>query len=510
MAKKLKSWQGWLLFCGSMVVVFVLGLLVSSLMQRRAEVASVFNNKRTVFEDSIIAQNEKFKQDYPREYETWAMTEDTTFRSMYNGSQETDELADRPEMVILWAGYAFSRNYNTPRGHKHCIEDLRKILRTGTPGLDGDGDMQPATCWTCKGPDVPRMMRELSDSKSVFAPANYYAGKWSELGNEIVNSVGCSDCHDARTMDLRPARPAIYEAWQRAGKDLTKASHQEMRSLVCAQCHTEYYFIKPDDPNNPGKANYLMFPQDKGMTCEAAEEYYDSIGFYDYIHPLSKTPILKAQHPGYEMALQGIHGQRGVSCADCHMPYKQEGGVKFSDHRITSPLANIDRTCQTCHREDAEVLRQNVYERQQKTRESRTKLEKQLAAAHIEAKFAWEKGATDEEMKPVLQLIRSSQWRWDYAFASHGASFHAPQEVQRLFSDGLVQAQEARLQLSKILARHGYIDNVPMPDISTEEKAQEYIGLDMPTLKEKKQRFLDEIVPKWLDDAKKNGKLIEI
>ena len=66
MAKKLKSWQGWLLFCGSMVVVFVLGLLVSSLMQRRAEVASVFNNKRTVFEDSIIAQNEKFKQDYEK------------------------------------------------------------------------------------------------------------------------------------------------------------------------------------------------------------------------------------------------------------------------------------------------------------------------------------------------------------------------------------------------------------------------------------------------------------
>ena len=109
MAKTLKKWQGWLLFGGSMVVVFLLGLLVSSLMERRAEVASVFNNKRTVFEDEIIAQNEKFKADYPREYETWAMTEDTTFRSMFNGSQETDELADRPEMVILWAGYAFSR-----------------------------------------------------------------------------------------------------------------------------------------------------------------------------------------------------------------------------------------------------------------------------------------------------------------------------------------------------------------------------------------------------------------
>ena len=103
MAKTLKKWQGWALFLCSMVVVFVLGLLVSSLMERRAEVVSVFNNKRTVFEDSIVAQNEKFKADYPREYETWAMTEDTTFRSKFNGSQETDELADRPEMVILWA-----------------------------------------------------------------------------------------------------------------------------------------------------------------------------------------------------------------------------------------------------------------------------------------------------------------------------------------------------------------------------------------------------------------------
>ena len=502
MAKQLKKWQGWALFGGSMIAVFLLGLLVSSLMERRAEVASVFNNKRTEFTDSIIAQNEKFKADYPREYETWSMTEDTTFHSMYNSSNETDELADRPEMVILWAGYAFSRQYNTPRGHKHALEDMRKILRTGNPGIDGDDDMQPATCWTCKGPDVPRMMRELGLKE-------YYAGKWSSLGHEITNTIGCSDCHDARTMDLMPARPALHEAWARVGKDVKKASHQEMRSLVCAQCHTEYYFIQKDDPQHPDMPNYLMFPQDKGLTCEAAEAYYDSIGFYDYIHPLSKTPILKAQHPGYEMALQGIHGQRGVACADCHMPYKQDGGVKFTDHHITSPLAHIDRTCQVCHRQDAEVLRQNVYDRQRMTRDSRTKLEKQLAAAHIEAKFAWEKGATEAEMKPILQLIRSSQWRWDYAFASHGASFHAPQEVQRLFSDGLVQAQEARRLISKVLAKHGYIGEVPMPDISTKAKAQAYIGLDMAGMREKKAKFMEDIVPQWISMAKESGKLLE-
>ena len=493
--KKLKKWQKWGIFGAALAAVFCLGLVVSSLMERRAEVASVFNNKRTEFTDSIIAQNEKFKADYPREYETWAMTEDTSFVSEFNSSQAVDVLEQRPEMVILWAGYAFSRNYNTPRGHKHCLDDLREILRTGNPGIDGDADMQPGTCWTCKGPDVPRMMRELGVDK-------FYHKRWSELGPEIMNTVGCSDCHDARTMDLKPARPALYEAWNRRGMDVKKATHQEMRSLVCAQCHTEYYFDKETD--------YLMFPQDKGLTLEDAEAYYDSIGFYDYIHPLSKTPILKAQHPGYEIFMQGIHGQRGVSCADCHMPYKSEGGVKFTDHHITSPLAKIDRTCQVCHREDAEVLRQNVYERQRKCTEVRDRAEKELAAAHIEAKFAFDKGATDAEMKPVQDLLRKSQWRWDYAIASHGATFHAPQEVTRLLSHSVDYALQARLLIGKILAKHGFTGDVPMPDISTKAKAQAFIGLDMNTLKAKKKKFLETIVPKWIKDAKAKGKIIEV
>ena len=114
----------------------------------------------------------------------------------------------------------------------------------------------------------------------------------------------------------------------------------------------------------------------------------------------------------------GIHGQRGVSCADCHMPYKSEGGVKFSDHHIQSPLAMIDRTCQVCHRESEETLRNNVYERQRKANEIRNRLEQELAKAHIEAKYAWDNGATEEQMKNVLALIRQAQWRWDFGVAS--------------------------------------------------------------------------------------------
>ena len=62
-----------MLFGGSMVVVFILGLLVSSLLERRAEVVSIFNNRKVKME-GIVTDNSKFAGDFPREYETWRQT----------------------------------------------------------------------------------------------------------------------------------------------------------------------------------------------------------------------------------------------------------------------------------------------------------------------------------------------------------------------------------------------------------------------------------------------------
>lgn len=489
--RKLKRWQGWALFVATMVVVFCLGLLASSIMQRRAEVASIFANKKVEIAPQE-ARNAIFQSNYPKEYETWLQTADTSFSSEFNGNKPVDVLAQRPEMVIFWAGYAFSKDYSAPRGHYYAIQDMLHTLRTGSPGVDGMDDIQPATCWACKSPDVPRMMQAMG----VEA---FYNQKWSAMGSEIVNPIGCADCHDTETMDLRISRPALIEAFGRMGKDITKATHQEMRSLVCAQCHVEYYFRKEN--------KYLTFPWDKGTSMEDVEKYYDEMDYYDYIHAISKTPILKAQHPDFEIAQLGIHAQRGVACADCHMPYMSQGGMKFSDHHIQSPLNYIDRTCQVCHRESEEVLRKNVYDRQRMANEIRNKLEKELAAAHIEAKFAWDKGATEATMKPVLRYIRQAQWRWDYGVASHGASFHAPQEVTRILSNGLERALQARLAISKVLANLGFTGDVPMPDISTKEKAQRYIGLNPEELQANKKKFLDVVVPKWVEQAKQKQRI---
>ena len=191
------------------------------------------------------------------------------------------------------------------------------------------------------------------------------------------------------------------------------------------------------------------------------------------------------------------------------MPYKSEGGVKYSDHHIMSPLAMIDRTCQVCHRESEETLRNNVYERQNKANEMRNRLEAELAKAHIEAKFAWDKGATEDQMAPVLKLLRQAQWRWDFGVASHGGAFHAPQEIQRILGNGLDRTMQARLAVSKVLAKLGYTDDVPMPDISTKEKAQQYIGLDMAAERQAKEKFLNTVVPEWIKEAKANKCLAE-
>jgi nitrite reductase (cytochrome c-552) len=235
---------------------------------------------------------------------------------------------------------------------------------------------------------------------------------------------------------------------------------------------------------------------------EAMEAYYDEYEFKDWTHTISKAPMLKAQHPDFELFQTGIHAQRGLACADCHMPYINEGGQKFTDHKIQSPLNNIANTCQVCHREETTELLANVYERQDKIKESRDKLEILLVRAHVEAGKAWELGVNEEQMTNVLQDIRHAQWRWDFVAASHGGSFHSPIESARIISSGIDIAQEARIKLARILADLDYNQEVPYPDIDTKAKAQKYIGLDAEKMNADKKRFLEEVVPEWDIKAK--------
>lgn len=483
--------KNWLLFIATVAIVLFLSILANSIINRKAESQFAYQPQVKIEENE--PRNEVWGENFPRQYQSFMKTSDTSFTSYLNGSKLRDALEENPELVVLWAGYGFSKDYNQPRGHAYAIKDIRNTLRTGGPTGPGTGPM-PSTCWTCKSPDVPRLMNEIGIKE-------FYAGKWADKGAEVVNPIGCADCHNPKTMSLQISRPALIEAFQSMGKDIENASHQEMRSLVCAQCHVEYYFNK----ELPGKEGvpYLTFPWKDGMTVEDAEAYYDKMEFKDWTHKMSKAPMLKAQHPGYELYQQGIHAKRGVSCADCHMPYKTEGGQKFTDHHIRSPLANPANSCQVCHRQDKDELISNVYDHQTKIKKTQSKLEELIVRAHVEAKKAWDLGATEEQMKSILMDIRHAQWRWDYSVASHGGSFHAPVEVSRIVSSATATAQEARVKLARLLAELGFTGKVPYPDISSKAKAQQFVGLDMEKLKKEKEEFKENLIPKWLEEAKK-------
>lgn len=483
-----RPWIGWALFVGTMAIVFVLGLLAASIVQRRTE-ANLMNMPRYNINE-YEPRNQAWGLAFPREYQTYSQMSDTNFRSKYGGSAFRDLLEEDPRIVILFAGYPFSKDFNQARGHVYSVVDVYNTLRTGTPKDELDGP-QNSSCWTCKSPDVARMFSQM-------APADFYKTKWSAMLSEIVNPIGCANCHDPKDMSLRLFQVPLVEAYERVGKNVKASTLNQMRSLVCAQCHVEYYF--------KGDGKYVVFPWDKGLNVEDIEKYYDEYGFTDWVHPLSKAPIIKAQHPDYELFQHSIHFQRGVSCADCHMPYVTEGSQKITDHKVQSPLNNMEASCMVCHKQSKEELLRNVYDRQDKVFQQKIVLEDLLVKAHIEAKFAWDKGATETMMQPVLKLIRQAQWRWDFVAASHGASFHAPLESMRIIADGIDKASEARLQLARVLASLGYKEPVPIPDFSTKEKAQRYLGIDIQKLKAEKEEWKRSVLPKWLEKAKEREK----
>jgi nitrite reductase (cytochrome c-552) len=202
------------------------------------------------------------------------------------------------------------------------------------------------------------------------------------------------------------------------------------------------------------------------------EEYFNKADFADWTHAVSKTRMVKIRHPDYEVYKTGIHAYRDIACADCHMPYRTEGGVKFTDHHLQSPLMNIANSCVVCHRWSETEIRARVEAIQDKVHEARGWTEAMLARAHFDIAAAMQAGASDEELVGVRKLVRGAQLRWDYVAANNGMGFHSPEECMRILAAALNIAGQCRVECVRILARHGITKPVAYPDFDTKEKAQ--------------------------------------
>jgi nitrite reductase (cytochrome c-552) len=444
-----------------LVATFGLGVLATSILERRQEARSLPILQPISAEEVDSA---KWATNFPRQYDAYARQADPEQKTRYGGPFLRDYLEETPANVILFAGSLFGRDYRQARGHRQALRDLRESGRL-TPAT-------PATCWTCKSPDVLPLLGKMK-------PERFYATRFDQWQEQMRHTIGCYDCHEPNTMKLRVVRPALAEALKARGHDLTQATHQEMRSLVCAQCHVEYHF-------QPGN-NYLVFPWRHGLGAEQMERYYEDEEFADWRHAISKARMLKAQHPDYELYTKGIHAYRNVACADCHMPYRSEGGAKFSNHQVQSPLLDVDASCGVCHRWGRQQIIQRVEQIQDTVRETRERVEAVLALAHFDVAAAEQAGVSQEELAGARNKLRAAQFRWDFVAAANGMGFHAPQESLRLLAAAIELAGQCRLDCARLLAKKGFIGPVVYPDFSSKEKAQAVV-----------QQFLAEKPPSLL------------
>jgi nitrite reductase (cytochrome c-552) len=456
--RRLALWIAGVIFLLVCIVVVLLGLLAVSIIERRWEA------QRPALVLQPIADWEPnsavWGSSYPREYETYLMTRTQNTRTRYGGAVQRDYLDEDPRLVILFAGYGFSKDYRQARGHTYALSDVLASGRVKVP-------YNPGTCMTCKSTDVPRLMDRMGAEA-------FYATNFHDLKKEVSFPIGCQDCHDPRTLRLRITRPALIEGLAGLGRDVRQVAHQDMRSLVCAQCHVEYYLrAQPKD--------YLTFPWSKGLSVEDIIAYYDQERFTDWVHPLSKTPMIKAQHPDYELFTTGIHAYVGLSCADCHMPYKSEGGVKFTDHHVQSPLLNIANSCAVCHRWSEDQIRNRVEAIQDKVKTAEVQAEEALVKAHLDIAAAMQAGVTDQDLDGVRTQVRHAQFYWDFVSAGNGMGFHSPQEAMRILGKAAFLAEEARISVARLLAAKGMTRGPEYPDLTTRAKALEVVeGLAHP------------------------------
>jgi nitrite reductase (cytochrome c-552) len=408
-----------------------LAALLLNIQERRTEAADFPLRIVDISEDELDPA--VWGANFPRQYDSFMRTQDDTLETPYGGSVNYSKLERNPNLVRLWAGYAFAKDHNEERGHYYAQTDQAASRRVQIVA-------QPGACANCHAAEAPQLIEAMGWEEFNRTP-------YLELEPQLHLGTSCADCHTPNTMELRITRPALLNALEQRGIDITQATRQEMRTYVCAQCHVEYYFR--------GEDKVLTFPWSQGLTIDDIESHYDDYDFTDWRHAETNAPMLKMQHPEYELSSTGIHARSGVACADCHMPYVRDGAVKVSDHWIRSPLTNLAQACQTCHRISEDELEERVLTIQNRTHTLLLSTEEAIVDAIDAILLAQAAGATDEQLEEARYLQRRANLRWDFISSENSTGFHSPQEAARILADAINYARQAQILAERAAVQPG-------------------------------------------------------
>ena len=432
------------------IALGVTALLVN-VFERKSEARNPFY--RVVALNDTISDPAVWGKDFPMQYDDYLRTTDQV-RTHFGGSEAVphtptqadprsvvarSKLEQDPRLKTMWAGYAFSVDYRERRGHAYMLIDQLYTERQRVV-------KQPGTCINCHA-SMWTAYKQLGNGNIFdgFAKINHMP--YWDARKIVQHPVACIDCHDPSTMQLRVTRPAFILGMRALRHDPnydpnTQASRQEMRSFVCGQCHVEYFFQGPE--------KQLVYPWANGLHADEILSYEDQVKQVDWTHKETGAGVLKAQHPEFEMWNQGVHARSGVACADCHMPYKREGALKISDHWVRSPLLNLNRACQTCHRWPEEELRERVETIQERTFEMRNTAMDALMALIADIKAAKAAGASEAQLVAARDFQRKAQFLDDFVEAENSTGFHAPQEAARILLLSVDYSRKGQVALRAI------------------------------------------------------------
>jgi len=441
-----------LIIVGGAVLATIVGVaLLMNIFERKQEARNPFYRVVELTDDTDDPA--VWGKNFPLQYDDYRRTVDQV-RTRFGGSDaeprtptkadprsvvSQSKIEEDPRLKAMWAGYAFAKDFREERGHAYMLDDQIFTERQQVA-------KQPGTCIQCHASVyVPYKKSGNGDLIKGFEKFNQMP--YFEARKLVSHPVACIDCHDSSTMQLRVTRPGFIEGI-RAFKatqgvqnyDVNKqATRQEMRAYVCGQCHVEYYFKGPE--------KRLVYPWSKGLKVEEIQAYYDEVQFKDWTHADTGAPALKAQHPEFEMWNQGIHARSGVTCADCHMPYKREGALKISDHHVRSPMLNVNRACQTCHKWPEEELKARVETIQERTFKLRNVAMDALMDLIKDLKAAKAGGKADSQLGTAQDFQRKAQFYLDFVEAENSSGFHAPQEAARILGESIDFSRKGQIVL---------------------------------------------------------------
>jgi nitrite reductase (cytochrome c-552) len=112
---------------------------------------------------------------------------------------------------------------------------------------------------------------------------------------------------------------------------------------------------------------------------------------------------------------------------------------------VRSPLLNVNRACQTCHRFPEAELVARVDAIQQRNYDLLQRGGQALVGLLDAIGDAKGRGASADQLAAARQLQRRAQWRLDFIAAENSMGFHAPQEAARVLGEAIDYARQGQI-----------------------------------------------------------------